>query len=90
MKITSVDVIQCKGEPSVKDTPWNPTVIRINTDAGISGYGEIGLAYGNNQEAAFGILQDFGKIIIGMDPFKIEAIWEHIYRNTFWAMGGGP
>lgn len=90
MKITSVDVIKLtNGRAAVEGTPWNPTVVRINTDEGISGYGEIGLAYGNAEFAQFGMARDFAKLIIGMDPFNNEQIWEKIFRMTFWGMGGG-
>ncbi len=63
--------------------------IKVNTDEGISGFGEAGVAYGNCIEAGFGQCQDFAKLIIGMDPFNTEAIWEHLHRCTFWGMGGG-
>lgn len=63
--------------------------IKVNTDEGISGFGEAGLAYGDCFEAAFGQCQDFAKRIIGMDPFDTEKIWEHLHRHTFWGMGGG-
>lgn len=33
--------------------------MKINTDEGIYGWGEAGLAYGNSFEAAFGQCQDF-------------------------------
>ncbi len=89
MKITSVDVILADGETSVKGTAWNPIFVRINTDEGISGYGEAGLCYGNSQMAGFGICQDFAKLIIGMDPMKTEGIWDFLHRKTFWGMGGG-
>lgn len=63
--------------------------VKVNTDAGISGFGEAGLAYGNCWEAAYGQCQDFAKLVIGMDPFNTEEIWEHLHRHTFWGMGGG-
>ena len=63
--------------------------VRINTDKGISGFGEVGLSYGKAHYAGVGIARDFGALLIGMDPMKIEAIWEHIFRTTFWGMGGG-
>jgi galactonate dehydratase len=63
--------------------------MKVNTDAGVYGWGEAGLAYGNCSEAAFGQCQDFAKLIIGMDPFNTEEIWEHLHRHTFWGMGGG-
>ena len=84
MKITSVDVFEIK--------PMNtgaPVVMRVNTDAGISGFGEVGLAYGKAHNAAVGIARDFGQLLVGRDPMKIEEIWENIFRTTFWGMGGG-
>lgn len=90
MKITSVDVIKVlDGRPSVAGTPWNPICVRINTDEGISGFGEAGLCYGNTNHAAFGCCVDFAELIIGMDPMRIEAVWDKLHRTTFWGMGGG-
>ncbi|MCR4805318.1 MAG: mandelate racemase/muconate lactonizing enzyme family protein [Clostridia bacterium] len=90
MKITSIDVFLVTiGQPSVKGSPWNPVVVRINTDEGISGYGEVGLAYGDTKEAPFGMCRDFAKLIIGWDPMNNEAIWQRLH-NTFWGLGGGP
>ena len=63
--------------------------VKVNTDEGISGFGEAGLAYGKCSEAAFGQCQDFARMVLGMDPFNTEAIWEHLHRHTFWGMGGG-
>ena len=78
MKITSVE---CYLDDFI--------TVKVNTDEGISGFGEAGLAYGNSWEAAFGQCQDFAKLVIGMDPFNTEEIWEHLHRHTFWGMGGG-
>ena len=90
MKITSVDVFQVStGTGSVKGTNWNPVVVRINTDAGISGYGEVGLAYGTGSTAGFGMAKDLAAHIIGLDPMNNEMIWETLFRQTFWGMGGG-
>lgn len=89
MKITSVDVIKLQGRATVDGTPFTPTVVRVNTDEGISGCGEIGLAYGQADKAQFGMALDFAQLIIGMDPMNNEEIWEMIFRKTFWGMGGG-
>lgn len=78
MKITSVECYL-----------GNFITVKVNTDKGIYGWGEAGLAYGNCWEAAFGQCQDFAKLVIGMDPFNTEEIWEHLHRHTFWGMGGG-
>ena len=83
MKITSVECYLAGGGLGGFVT------VKVNTDEGISGFGEAGLAYGKCSEAAFGQCQDFAKMVIGMDPFNTEAIWEHLHRHTFWGMGGG-
>ena len=83
MKITSIDCYKSGGA-------FSPFItVRVNTDEGISGFGEAGLAYGNCAEAAFGQCQDFAKLCIGMDPWDTEKIWEHLHRHTFWGMNGG-
>ena len=84
MRITSVECFLGTGVVSGYVT------VKVNTDEGISGFGEAGLAYGNCSEAAFGQCQDFAKLIIGMDPLDNEVIWEKLYKTTFWGMGGGP
>ena len=90
MKITSIDVMLITtGQPARIGDAWNPTVVRINTDEGISGYGEVGLVYGKAKDSGYGIAQDFAKMIIGMDPMDNEAIWEKLYRGNFWSMGNG-
>ncbi|MHC1711280.1 MAG: mandelate racemase/muconate lactonizing enzyme family protein [Solidesulfovibrio sp.] len=90
MKIVSVDVMQVpSGNAGAGRGDWSPVIVRINTDEGISGFGEVGLAYGKGWRAGYGMAQDFAEVIIGEDPLKIEHIWETIFRKTFWGQGGG-
>jgi L-alanine-DL-glutamate epimerase-like enolase superfamily enzyme len=90
MKITSIDIIiPNTGGRACDGTRWNPVFLQINTDEGLTGFGEIGLAYSDAIYAAIGILQDFCPIIIGMDPLKSEKIWDTLHRSTFWGQGGG-
>ncbi|MFA6504862.1 MAG: mandelate racemase/muconate lactonizing enzyme family protein [Treponemataceae bacterium] len=84
MKITSIDVFELK--PNVMGSV---ICVRVNTDEGISGFGEVGLSYGKAHYAGVGIARDFGALLIGMNPRNTEEIWEHIFRTTFWGMGGG-
>jgi len=79
-----------KVDSSLKGTFFNPIFLRLHTDEGICGVGESGLAYGNASRAAIGQLCDFVPLIIGLDPMKVESIWEILFRGTFWGMGGGP
>lgn len=68
-----------------------PIIVEISTDAGISGLGEAAIAYGTGATAAAGMIQDFmQEIVLGRDPFAIEAICSEMYDHSFWAKGGGP
>ena len=88
MKITKVDVwVLDAGE---QRGARYPICCRVYTDEGIYGDGEAALAYGESQIAAFGIVQNFAKLIIGMDPLQHEVIWDKLYRTTFWGQNGGP
>ena len=89
MKIVKVDILHLKTNLK-KGGHWRPIVCRIYTDEGIYGDGEAALAYGEAQFAAFGILRNFAKLIIGMNPLDHEIIWDKLYRSTFWGQNGGP
>lgn len=86
MKITSVEIFCADYD---KHAPNQPVFIRINTDEGISGFGEAGVAYGNSKYAAMGQLRDFASLILGENPMQIEKIWNKLQKETFWGLGGG-
>lgn len=89
MKIVSVDIIDVANDLQSSTSKWRPVVVRINTDEGICGFGEVGMAYGVGASAGFGMAKDLAKIIIGMDPMQNEAIWDKMQKKTFWGQGGG-
>lgn len=90
MKIISIDVMKVpSGNAGPGRGEWSPIIVRINTDEGISGFGEVGLAYGKGWRGGYGMAQDFAEMIIGEDPTRIEYIWQLLFRKTFWGMGGG-
>lgn len=90
MKITQVEIFDV-GLSAKPPLTWNPVLIRIHTDEGISGVGEVGLAYGAGSSAGVGMVKDLAqRYLIGADPFRIEYLWDQMYRHSFWAMGGGP
>lgn len=69
----------------------HPIMIRVNTDEGISGLGEAGLAYGTGHSAGIGYVKNLAEsFLIGADPMKVEKLWDTMFRKTFWAQGGGP
>lgn len=68
----------------------HPVVVELETDEGIRGVGEAGIAYGVGATAAGGMIKDIAeRMLIGADPFRIEALWSEMYDHTFWAKGGG-
>ena len=90
MKITEIDIFDVK-LAATSSTGWNPVVLRIRTDEGIDGVGEVGLVYGTGHSAGFGMVRDLSeRHLLGADPFRIEQIWDTLYRKTFWGQGGGP
>ncbi|NVO13661.1 MAG: mandelate racemase/muconate lactonizing enzyme family protein [Rhodoplanes sp.] len=89
MKITSIDIIDVANDFQSASSKWRPVCVRINTDEGISGFGEVGLAYGVGASAGFGMAKDLARLLIGMNPMDTEAIWEKMFKKTFWAQGGG-
>lgn len=40
MKITSVDIIDVANDFASATSKWRPVVVKINTDEGISGFGD--------------------------------------------------
>jgi len=86
MKITSIDVIALKGNEA---SAMRPAVCRINTNEGICGYGEAGVAIVTGATAAYELLKDYSKMILNKNPLDHEVIWEDIFKNSFWAQGNG-
>jgi len=90
MKIVEVEIFDVKLRPT-DATNWNPVIVRIKTDEGVDGVGEVALAYGVGSAAGFGMVRNLAeKFLIGADPFRIEQLWDTMYRKTFWGQGGGP
>ena len=87
MKITKVDVL--RAYPN--ENSWHPVLIRVHTDEGIYGDGEVALGYGNASKAAFSMVEEMAGKIIGMNPLQHEVIWQKLYREAcFWGINGGP
>jgi L-alanine-DL-glutamate epimerase-like enolase superfamily enzyme len=79
MKITTVELYDIDtGGPAVMGAAGNPLCVRVNTDEGISGYGEAG--FEKNSRAVFDALQNYAGCLIGEDPLNAEKIWQDIYR----------
>ena len=60
--------------------------LKIETDAGITGYGEATNHF--LPEASFGMLKDLTPYLLGEDPERIEYLWQSCFRRRFYR--GGP
>jgi galactonate dehydratase len=85
MKITAVDIYDVAFQSA-----WNPILIRVSTDEGIEGVGEVALAYGAGSDAALGMVKQLAeRFLLGADPMRVEEMWKTLFFRTFWGQGGG-
>ena len=91
MKITSVEAIYLR-QPEVKeqcDSGQDALIVKVHTDAGITGIGEVD----SNPWAVKGAIEGpfshttaagLGSIVVGEDPFETEKIWHKMYRANIY------
>jgi L-rhamnonate dehydratase len=92
MKITDVETIYLR-LPQVKeqtDSGQDALIVRVHTDAGISGVGEVDsspLAVKGAIDGPFShnITSGLKHLVIGEDPFEIERIWHKMYQRNVYA-----
>ena len=82
MKITACQTFLVEG------IKYNWTLLKIETDAGIHGWGEATNWPGSPLvEAA---CQHVGNFILGQDARRIDYLWTKIYRDMHWLGQAGP
>ena len=80
MKVTAIRTFLCHAFRT------NFVFVKVETDAGIHGWGEATLEYKEHTvEAA---IHDLEHYLIGKDPHNIEAFRHDCYRDAYWR--GGP
>ena len=91
MKITDVEAIYVRS-PLVKeqcDSGQDALIVRVHTDAGISGLGEVD----SNPIAAKGAIEGpfshsvasgLRELVVGEDPFETEKIWHKMYTGNMY------
>jgi len=92
LKITAVEAIYLR-LPEVKeqcDSGQDAVVVRIDTDAGISGIGEVDsapLAVKGMIEGPYChfITSGLRNLLIGEDPFETEYLWHKMYHSNIYA-----
>ncbi|MCI1986854.1 MAG: galactonate dehydratase [Lactobacillus sp.] len=76
MKIAEVTVYKVKPR-------W--IFVKVTTDTGISGWGE--MISGTKTETVVAGAKEMGDRLIGRNPFEIERLWQELHRSFF---RGGP
>src|SRR6266567_5705631 len=92
MKITSVEAIYLR-QPEVKfqcDSGQDALIVRVKTDAGITGIGEVDsnpMAVKGAIEGPFSHTTSCGlaQVILGEDPFETEYLWHKMYTANIYA-----
>ncbi|WP_462401549.1 mandelate racemase/muconate lactonizing enzyme family protein [Pseudomonas sp. Marseille-QA0332] len=91
MKVTKVEVMEADLSGQDGFASWRPVLVRVHTDDGITGLGEVGMAYGTGAPACAPMVLTLAeRFLLGHDPFLSDTIWENMLRRTFWAEAGGP
>ena len=88
MRIERVEIFDL--HPQGLDFAFHPVVVRIHTSEGISGVGEVGLAYGCGHSAGAGMLENLADLLLGKNPLETEKRWDEMMANTFWGHSPGP
>jgi galactonate dehydratase len=63
----------------------NQLLVKIETDAGIYGWGESGLS--GRELAVAGAIDHYREFLIGQNPLQIGRIWQEIYRSQYFEGG---
>lgn len=92
LKITGVEAIYLR-HTDIKeqcDSGQDALIVKITTDAGITGYGEVDsspMAVKGAIEGPFShtATTGLGRLLIGEDPFRTEYLWHKMYRANIYA-----
>jgi len=91
MKVTGVTIYRTAQKPMAEGGSQTLTVLEVRTDEDLRGAGEIGLAYGAGGRAAAELALELARAkVIGRDPFRTEALFDAMRRETFWGHVPGP
>jgi galactonate dehydratase len=77
MKVTNIKTFRIRG---------GVFIVKIETDAGISGLGESGVRFWG--PAIYSAVEHLSELIVGQDPFSTERLWQHMFRGGFFPADG--
>lgn len=81
MKITDIQAYPVYSQRGGR----NFLFVVVDTDEGIYGVGEAGITW--KELAIMGVIDHYRPILVGQDPFRIEHIWQIMYRTGFFPAG---
>ncbi|HEX5415195.1 MAG TPA: galactonate dehydratase [Chloroflexota bacterium] len=64
----------------------NWVLVKVDTDEGIHGWGEATIE--GKEKTVAQAIAELERQLVGRDPFRIEELWQEMYRAAFWV--GGP
>ena len=76
MKVTKVQNVPIRTEHG-----GNSLFVRIETDAGIYGIGEVGTA--SMGRAIMEAVDHLAEVVVGSDPWETERLWQLMFRGNF-------
>ena len=56
-------------------------IVKVETDEGIYGLGEVGIPRWGNAVAS--AIDHLSQLVVGQDPFGTERLWQHMFRGGF-------
>ncbi|MBM3956767.1 MAG: mandelate racemase/muconate lactonizing enzyme family protein [Gemmatimonadetes bacterium] len=63
----------------------NQMLVKVETDAGIHGWGESGVS--GRELAVEGAVKHYAQFLIGRDPMRRGALWQEMYRGQYFEGG---
>ncbi|MCY7303371.1 MAG: hypothetical protein LH654_10155 [Thermoleophilia bacterium] len=79
MKVTALDTVVVNAHLR------NWVFVKVTTDEGVTGWGEASLEW--KTQGVVGAIRDLADIVVGEDPFRIEHLWQAMFRQQFWKGG---
>lgn len=89
MKITHIELLLLRGVAPFSHGSFSPLVVRLCTDEGLLGYGELSMAIGSSRNEAIGAVRDIAPMVLGEDFRDSMRLRQRMTKDNLWAMSGG-
>jgi galactonate dehydratase len=63
----------------------NWVFVKVGTDEGLVGWGEATTEW--KTRSVVGAVRDLGPLVLGQDPFRLEHLWQSMWRHQYWPPG---